>query len=920
MIEWGSMKSYYNYWGKAEQRGDGNYSCHLLVYHSLDVAAVASLLIEKEENVLSKLSEITGVEKKILLQFLLFLISIHDIGKYSVTFQNLVPELLKKMQNRDSLKQYQYEKARHDQLGMYFFEYILYKNLDEIIKSIETDIASPRKVLNIIRVFINTTIGHHGIPARSVGVGDIYLNDFFEQCDQTAASDFFEDMLQFFCLRENLRNIVSALGYNKNVSKKILSELKPVSWKLAGLITICDWTASGSDFSFHSEPESIENYWKRVIPIAEKAIERTGILSTSPSKKAGFVHLFPEYTDSATPLQKISDQIEIDAGPQLYILEDLTGSGKTEAAMTLTSRMMASGMGDGCYIGLPTMATANAMFKRMGECYRKLFSNNVKPSIVLSHGSRHLSEAFRSSVMDNVANDNDRLYKNNKNMEINSGKFHCTTWLADSTKKSLLADIGVGTIDQLLLSILPVRYQNLRYYGMTKKILVVDEVHSYDPYMNKLLSAVLKAHISAGGSAVLLSATIPNVLKGQLINSFFQGIGKECTYNPKNNKFPLLTKVAKNDVKELAIERDGKTQNVTVEFLYDDDAICAEIKNKRNKNYCISWIRNTVSDVFDAYEKLTSEYGIPAENIIVFHSRFAYTDRINIEEQVLKLFGKESTQSAREGKVVIATQVIEQSLDLDFDVMVSDLAPIELIIQRAGRLHRHNRGERGKPFIYIYSPPETEIPDAEWYKRIFPKAAYVYKNTTILWRTKEVLKMEGAIILPERARVLVESVYGENPINAPECFIKDENEAEGEKIAQEDTADFSKLFIEEGYCRESALNEWDEEEKVSTRLSEEQNIIYLCRFNGEKIEPLYSGDFPWEMSSLKIHKGKIGEIKYQREIEKAISTLKEKKKFREDDIFLLSEDATNVESIVDVELEDIKITYSTKFGLRVDKK
>jgi len=910
------MKNYYKYWGKADKQEDGSYSSHLLLYHALDVASVASVLLQKESRVLSKLSAITGVEKKLLLQFLLFLVAIHDIGKFSITFQNIIPELLKILQDRSSSKQYQHDKARHDQLGMYLFDAELSRRLSAYLEKASISRPNQRKVTSIIRILVNTTLGHHGIPPRSNA--NVYVGDYFEADDQNAVKEFFDDMVDFFLPGDLLISFLSSLESDREVLKRIVNELKPVTWNLAGIITQSDWIASGSDFSFQSTYESIEEYWNKIKTNAEAAVEKTGILPTAPNQSAGFSHLFPEYTDSATDLQKKCNEIELTSGPQLFILEDLTGSGKTEAAMTLVSRIMASGKADGCFIGLPTMATANAMYSRMRLCYRKLFAED-KPSIVLSHGARHLAEEFRSSILTNVADEN--LAKPDlSHEEVNSGKFHCTNWLADSTKKSLFADIGVGTVDQLLLSILPVRYQNLRFHGMTNKVLVVDEVHAYDPYMNRLLRAVLRAHSSAGGSSVLLSATIPHELKKQLIESFYEGIGIEKSNLSPDDNFPLITKVDTSGTREVPVNYDQKHRQVDVELLYDEEDTCARIKHDLYSGMCVSWIRNTVSDVFDAYEKLTMDYGIPEKNIIVFHSRFAYADRMRIEEQVLGQFGKESSRETRAGKLVISTQVIEQSLDLDFDVMVSDLAPIELVIQRAGRLHRHERGSRGAPKMYVLCPPETDSPESDWYKRVFPKAAYVYKNTTILWRTKEILKKEKAIILPQRARALVESVYGENPIEAPECFIGNETEAEGERMAQEDTADFSKLFIEKGYSRESALNEWDEEEKVSTRLSEEQNTAYLCRFDGKELYPFYHGDFPWEMSSLKIRKGSINEIKYDGGIAKEISRLKKKRKFRDDDIFLVAQSSSDEDIIIDMEIEDKKVRYTRSFGLRVDEK
>lgn len=911
------MKSYYKYWGKADKQEDGSYSSHLLLYHALDVASVASVLLQKESRVLKKLSAITGVEENLLLQFLLFLVAIHDIGKFSITFQNIVPELLKFLQAKSSSKKYQYDKARHDQLGMYLFDAELSHKFYEYLDKAGISRANHRMVNKIIRILANTSLGHHGIPPRSNA--NVYVGDYFEADDQNAVKEFFDDMASFFLPGGLLISLLSSLENDREILKRMIKELKLVTWNLAGIITQSDWIASGSDFSFQSTHESIEEYWNKIKPRAEAAVEKTGIVPTPPNKSTGFSYLFPEYTVSATDLQKKCNEIELTAGPQLFILEDLTGSGKTEAAMTLVSRMMASGKADGCFIGLPTMATANAMYSRMKSCYRKLFAEDRKPSIVLSHGARHLSEEFRSSILTNVADENiDRPELSHE--EVNSGKFHCTNWLADSTKKSLLSDIGVGTIDQLLMSILPVRYQNLRYHGMTNKVLVVDEVHAYDPYMNRLLRAVLRAHSSAGGSAVLLSATIPHELKTQLIKSFYDGIGiEESDWFPIDH-FPLISRVDNSGTSEVFVNYNQKNRQIDVELLYDGEATCKQIKHDLDNGRCVSWIRNTVSDVFDAYNKLTMDYGISEKKIIVFHSRFAYSDRMRIEEQVLGLFGKESSKHARVGKLVLATQVIEQSLDLDFDVMVSDLAPIELLIQRAGRLHRHERGDRGFPKLYVLCPPEADSPEADWYKSMFPKAAYVYKNTTILWRTKEMLKKEKAIILPQRARELVESVYGEDPIVAPECFIDNETEAEGERMAQVDTADFSKLSIEKGYSRESALNEWDEEEKVSTRLSDAQTTIYLCRFEGKELYPVFDGNFPWEMSSLKVRRGTIDEIKYDGGITKEISRLKKQRKFRDDDIFLVVQSSADEDMIVEIDLGEKKVRYTRNFGLRVDEK
>jgi len=909
------MKPYSTYWGKAQKKDDGTYDYHPLVYHSLDVAATASVLLQKEQGILKKLSEITTIDVPLMHNFLLFLISLHDIGKFSVTFQNLIPQLMQKLQNKSSSKLYQYYSARHDQLGMFLFNSKLFTSFQKMLRNKE--ISSPKKAEKIIWLFLTASVGHHGIPPH---IEKKYLKDFFDEEDQRAAEDFFSDMMNLFVPRDTMQKVIAAFGQDKEKSSQILHDLKPITWQLAAIITLCDWIASGSDFKFQSEIQETGMYWKKSIATAEQVVAQTGLLPAAVNKKYGFSYLFPEFSCSATPMQRAADEITLCEGPQLFIIEDLTGSGKTEAAITLVSRMMSSEKAAGCFIGLPTMATANAMYERMGFYYRKLFSDRENPSIVLSHGSRHMSKSFRSSFFENTIRNNNSD-GGIASLEIDASTYYCTKWLSDSTKKSLLADIGIGTIDQLLFGILPVRYQNLRLFGMRNKILVIDEVHAYDPYMNNLLCAVLKAHVSSGGSAVLLSATIPLDLKKRLVGSYWDGLGVERKNSQNHTDFPLLTKADQHTgITELSVISYQKNRYVPIKLIYHEEKIYSRIKEYRNEGICISWIRNTVYDVFDAYEKLKHSLGIPEQDIIIFHSRFAYEDRSRIEEGILKTFGKNSNAKERSGKVVIATQVIEQSLDLDFDVMISDLAPIELIIQRAGRLQRHNRGPRCKPIMTIYSPPNTDNPHADWYRSVFPKASYVYSNTAILWRTNEILKKEKALILPQKARYLIESVYGEKPISSPECFDHNEIESEGEKKAMEDAADFSKLLLKHGYSRKSAINEWDEDATISTRLSEKQSTVYIFRFDGKKILPYYGGDFPWERSSLKLRKGIMQEIRYTNNIDERITAERKKRQFRDDDIFLIAENEVRLGCVVHIENTDEIISYSSTLGLRIEKK
>ncbi|HEB93659.1 MAG TPA: CRISPR-associated helicase Cas3' [Gammaproteobacteria bacterium] len=239
----------------------------------------------------------------------------------------------------------------------------------------------------------------------------------------------------------------------------------------------------------------------------------------------------------------------------------------------------------------------------------------------------------------------------------------------------------------------------------------------------------------------------------------------------------------------------------------------------------------------------------------LFHSRYALTDRLRIEQEMLARFGKDSTPEQRRGQVLIATQVVEQSLDLDFDRMISDLAPIDLLIQRAGRLHRHQRGERGTPVLDVFTPVPTEEPQADWYKALFPKAHYVYPDTLVLWRTAKLLAElaeKGGWKMPKDARDLLEPVYDDvGPVPAGLEDMK--LEVEGNISGERGHGKASSLSFELGY-RHGYGQPWDEEARVATRLGDETQTIYLARWKDNQLTPWSDENHhPWDLSSLRVN-------------------------------------------------------------------
>ena len=277
-------------------------------------------------------------------------------------------------------------------------------------------------------------------------------------------------------------------------------------------------------------------------------------------------------------------------------------------------------------------------------------------------------------------------------------------------------------------------------------------------------------------------------------------------------------------------------------------------------------MRNTVADALEAYALWVKEIG--AENVILYHARFALTDRLHIGAEVLKRFSKESTAEDRRGRLVIATQVVEQSLDVDFDYMVTDLAPIDLIIQRAGRLKRHARDAQGNPIqgedmrgeavLGVLMPAADAQAGAGWYKAFFPRAAYVYTHHGQLWLTARWLQAHGAFTMPDNAREMIEFVYADDAgERIPEGLQHNAATAEGDAMADRSMAAFNSLYLDSGY--EVTSMHWREDESTPTRLGEPTTTVRLARILDGQLIPWAQDDADhlWELSQVTVRAARI---------------------------------------------------------------
>ncbi len=826
---------FFRYWGKAESDGD---KFHLLPWHCLDVAAVGHTLLSRDAALRQKFTAITGLDEPTCCRWLVLLLSLHDIGKFSESFQNLRPDLLEQLQSITSRKPYS---VKHDRLGNVFLKSAMENETLTVPPELPFD-AWQDVVMAMVRPFT----GHHGIPPSMQGDNGLPLRvaNYFSENDISAARQFTEAVIALFGGRSEI-----SLPFPDDLEER----MKRASWLMAGFVVLCDWIGSNSRwFPLCGEPMNLGEYWdSHARPQAEMAICEAGINAGIPlAEQSGFSGLFPHIA-TPTPLQKFVDQCPIENSPQLFILEDVTGSGKTEAALLLASRLMSAGCGTGLFVALPTMATSNAMYDRLIDCYRKLFSPESQPSLVLAHGARHLSETFMASVMGRTDYVSDG----------ETAVAQCSSWLADNRKKSLLADVGVGTLDQALLAILPTRFQSLRLFGLSGHILIVDEVHAYDPYMNKLLQNLLSFHAALGGSAILLSATLPSHIRRDFIAAFANGCGDQRKPQLQSRAYPLATGYSKEGAREAAVEATLQRRcSVKVKLVAEEDEVVRQIVEAASKGRCVCWIMNTVHDALAGFAKLKES--ISKDALLLFHARFAMGDRLDIEEIVTKTFGRKSTAQERSGKVLIATQVVEQSLDLDFDLLITDLAPMDLLIQRAGRLHRHPRDEQGNPLLtgvdrrelplmVVHGPlPEDDAP-GNWFKSAFPKASYVYPNHGCLWLSARLLAEKKELKMPDDARVLIEAAFSESADIIPGPLQQRDQQANSQWQADKTLAHINMLKLEEGY--EATVTQWREDMKTPTRLGTMDTTVRLAKWDGSALAPWYPHEkFPWDMSQVSI--------------------------------------------------------------------
>ena len=754
-------------------------------------------------------------------------------------------------------------------------------------------------------ILLAPVLGHHGRPVAEPRKP---LQDLFSPSAEAAALAFANDL--------------SSLLQPPRLPEPTAAVLRRASWTLAGLTVIADWVGSNTAwFPYQPNGPTLEFYWTEVaLPNARRALAAAGLAPSQPSIVTGFRAL-TGIAAAPSPVQAWAETVTLPAGPLLILIEDMTGGGKTEAALVLAHRLMADHRADGIYFALPTMATANAMFDRIRATIHRLYAEGTRPSLTLAHGRVDLHPAFRSTVVAGGKPPDAKIVELPD--EERDAAVTAPEWLYSETRKALLADLGVGTIDQALLAVLPGKFQALRLAGLAEKVLVVDEAHAYDAYVGTELERLIAFQAMLGANTIVLSATLPKVVKEKLSAAWAKG-AKTAAPILAGDSYPGVTLLAPGlaPVERQEAPREELRRTLRVTRVGASDDAVARIGAAAQAGAAVAWVRNTVDDVIDGFEALRAA-GIDAR---IFHARFAMGDRLGIERDVIRRFGRDGHEEGRRGQVLVASQVIEQSLDVDFDLLVSDLAPIDLLLQRAGRLWRHPWRARpiDGPELVVVSPDPERALKSSWFEDAFPRVTKIYPHPLILWRSAHELFRRAAVQIPAEVRRLVEAVYGpELRDGAPEVLARGSNMAEGEASGHRAFAEHNLLRIEDGYAPEG--HAWANEGEVATRLGEETRTVRLARIERGGLRPWCDDPdlkMAWAFSEVTLREVKLkGAYRPIPSLLEAAFVARASWGRFEDDLILLplepSEDGRWTGSLLSESGRDLSAHYSGGMGLQI---
>ena len=753
-------------WAKSDES-----SGHGLLAHMLDVAAVALTLLEAEPvTTLRWAAKHLGLQEHAAARWVAALIGLHDFGKATPGFQAKWPEGCQAdvqaglAFSHEALKVSDHAGATAALLG------------PALLRHSGAEIAWVRHVLQAISA-------HHGYH---------YSSDQIKEAKPRREGSAWEDARQQ--LFDAYWSVLSPSGVPAH------AELSTpmVEW-LAGLTSVADWIGSNVQwFPMGERSDLLEQHFLAARQLAEQALAAIGwrpyraLLQDELGTDAAVKRIVKrEDVHQARPLQLAGDALlRGSEGPALMLVEAPMGEGKTELAFLAHLRLQRSNAHRGLYIALPTQATGNAMFERTIQ-FLHAFDAGQSLDIQLAHGGALLNEtvAHLHSVFGDPGE-----------------SVSASAWFSQR-RRPLLSPYGVGTVDQALFSVLNVKHHFVRLWGLSNRVVVLDEVHAYDTYTSGLILALLRWLKAQGSSVILMSATLPQKRMHDMLAAW--GVGKTDIATLAYPRVLLADQRGISGSSFAARTMPPITLCALGESLDDIEAQALALLAPGG---CGAVIVNTVDRAQALFLRLAARLKGGVE-LLLFHAQFPADDRSQIEHKVLDNFGLKGPRPAC--ALLIATQVAEQSLDIDFDFMLSDLAPIDLLLQRAGRLHRHQRNRPDAhqlARLHVAGLQPEQLPDLKgtaW--------KYMY-DPYILGRTWALLSRESVLQLPQDIDRMVQAVYGDEAL--PESI-------DGQILS----------YIEERSYGESLARvnkEYQQSVNVSIHPDAEPQSVFLGKPNGHE--------------------------------------------------------------------------------------
>ncbi|MCI5928220.1 MAG: CRISPR-associated helicase Cas3' [Pseudoflavonifractor capillosus] len=511
----------------------------------------------------------------------------------------------------------------------------------------------------------------------------------------------------------------------------------PSQMLAAGMLIMADWIVSNPAYFPLLElgdtgrsldyPLRIQEGWKKLNLPQQWHPDTTCMDVLEFQKRFGFMWNSVQ--------QEVVRAIKESGQPGIFILEAQMGVGKTEAALA-GAELIAGKLGcSGIFFGLPTQATANGIFPRLKQWAQRQ-SEQARHGIRLAHGMAELNEEYQSVFHGEAIQNEDA---DEKGLVVHP-------WF-EGRKQALLSEFVIGTVDQLLMAALKQKHVMLRHLGLAGKVVIVDECHAYDAYMNRYLDRALNWLGTYGVPVILLSATLPARRRRELIFSYQNTTvpQKERLDWEESRAYPLLTWTDGREVRQRNIQVDQPPRLVQMEQA-NRQQIPTLIEHAVSKGGCVGIVVNTVRQAQQLAQELHDMF--PHYSVLLIHSRLLMADRSEREAELLRVLGKGSTLEQRNGVIVVGTQILEQSLDIDFDFLITQLCPMDLLLQRLGRLHRHGRQRPEGLDKAVCAVLDRDTPD---------DGTIAVYGKWLLYRTSQLLPEQ--IVLPADISPLVQQTY-----------------------------------------------------------------------------------------------------------------------------------------------------------------